>query len=114
MNIIQPIKPENAVEIKEIPDFVIDTFNQLIRKNMSDGRSKVLQKDALELARIKASALHMQVDERRILEERWLDIEGIYRKVGWIVQYDKPTYGENFEAYFLFSKPVVIPHREGV
>jgi hypothetical protein len=34
-----------------------------------------------------------------------LDIEPIYREAGWIVEYDKPAYCENYDANFTFTIP---------
>jgi hypothetical protein len=39
-----------------------------------------------------------------IYEYRWLDIEKIYEDFGWIVEYEKPSYCEDFPATFKFSK----------
>lgn len=39
-----------------------------------------------------------------IFDKHWLDIEDTYRKAGWNVEYDKPGYCENYDAYFVFSK----------
>ena len=34
----------------------------------------------------------------------WLDVEGIYRKAGWDVEYDSPGYCEDYPATFKFRK----------
>ena len=38
-----------------------------------------------------------------VFSNHWLDVEDIYREQGWNVEYDKPTYNETYDAYFVFS-----------
>ena len=38
-----------------------------------------------------------------IFDNHWLDVEDLYRKNGWKVDYDKPGYNESYNAYFVFS-----------
>lgn len=44
----------------------------------------------------------MKRDE--LFDKGWMDIEPIYRKSGWRVEYDKPAYNETYPATFTFSK----------
>ena len=40
----------------------------------------------------------------KVFKNKWLDVEEVYRKAGWKVEYDKPGYCEDYEAYFVFEK----------
>jgi hypothetical protein len=42
--------------------------------------------------------------ETVIFDKHYLDVEDIYRGVGWIVEYDRPGYSEGYEPYFTFRK----------
>jgi hypothetical protein len=33
-----------------------------------------------------------------------MDVEDVYQKAGWEVEFDKPGYNEDYEANFKFSK----------
>ena len=99
---VKPITPNEIAEKKteQIPDGVIDAFNELIAQNYRNGSSTVKQKDAV--SRIKAK-LNLEKDND-IYSNNWLDVEPIYRAAGWKVKYDKPAYCESYDAYFVFSR----------
>lgn len=99
-NKVKPIKVSEIDNRKNeaIPDVVFEVFNELIAKNYSEGSSRIYQKDAVKLM------VEKGLDEDDIFDNHWLDVEGIYRKAGWKVEYDKPGYCETYDAYFVFSK----------
>lgn len=39
-----------------------------------------------------------------IFAEKWLDVEEIFRQVGWSVSYDNPAYNESYEPSWTFTK----------
>ena len=94
------IKPSEVVELKKniIPQEVFDAFNELIAKNWDGHSATVLQDDVAALIISKfASPVNPYA-------EHWLDIEDIYRNEGWIVEYDKPGWNEDYSgASFKFS-----------
>lgn len=99
---VLPISPNEVVEAKKnrLPDFVIEAFNQLIAKNWTGRSSRVLVRDAVsEICRLNPSDGDFDP-----YKEGWLDVEPIYRGMGWTVEFDKPGYNESYEAYYLFSK----------
>lgn len=98
---IRPITPEEAAtnRISQIPTLVIMAFNRLIGQNYSNGRAVVLQEDVVQI--IQAD---MQIDRQAIFDRGLLNIESIYREAGWWVEYDKPGYGEAYDARFIFIK----------
>ena len=94
------IKPSEVVELKKnnIPQEVFDAFNELIAKNWDGHSATVLQKDVVDLI---ISKFTSPVNP---YAEHWLDIEDIYRNEGWIVEYDKPGWNEDYSgSSFKFS-----------
>lgn len=102
MATIQPIAPHEVVEKKlnQIPDVVIESFNELIAKNFNGRDATITQDEVIERILSKNS----KFDRRSIYDNHWLDVEDIYRSIGWNVQYDKPGYNETYRAFFIFKK----------
>jgi hypothetical protein len=105
-----PIKPEDVVELKEkhIPEEVFTAFNNLIAKHF-DGRSSRITANSVMselLINPPKEVVEMEPACRRkyIFENRYLDVEDIYRNAGWKVEYDGPGYSETYDAYFVFTK----------
>ena len=94
----RPINPEEVVEekLKTMPDGVIESFNELIARNNRGGYSVVGQNEVLSLIVSKG------FNRSEVFANGWLDVEDLYRKAGWIVEYDKPGYNEDYEATFTF------------
>ena len=99
---IKPIKPGEIQDIKNaiIPDIIIDCINELLLKNWNGERATFKQNELLEIILLKDTTLTGQ----KLMKEHLLDFEDIYRKQGWVVEYDKPGYNEEYEAYFVFKK----------
>lgn len=97
----KPITPGEITPAKaaSLPDNVIDVFNELIAAAWNGHHAIVKQKDA---AREIASRMEVPVDH--VYQRGWLDVEDIYRKAGWKVEYDKPAYCETYDATFTFKK----------
>lgn len=106
----KPIRPSEVAKAKvkyqNIPDFVIDAFNELIAREYSYGRAIVKQDDAIALILEKAHKIaeYEEVERGDLFNKRWLDVEEIFKKAGWVVEYDKPGYCESYPATFTFSK----------
>ena len=100
---VEPISLKEAPQKKEqlLPGFVIEAFNNVIAKNLSNGYSRFLQKEVVaEMIRLSEDSV--TVDE--MFKKKYLDVEGIYRKKGWIVSFEGPAYCESFEPYFTFKE----------
>lgn len=83
-----------------IPDEVIEVFNELISKNYRNGSATIKNKEIVPLI-----ASRLNISTNLVYENHYLDVESIFRKVGWIVKYEQATYGDSdFDAYFKFSK----------
>lgn len=105
---IKPISPDEVVETKKtlvFPAPVIEAWNFLIAKHYSDGRALIMQDEA-----VKTLIKYLKLDEsdpasrRFCYDNKYLDIEDIYRAEGWTVEYDKPAYNESYEPSFTFRK----------
>jgi len=94
---ITPAEVEQRAK-SEIPEEIIETINNLLIKKTRYGRCTLLRKDIL--AEIKN--MH-NITSTTIFENGWMDIEPLYRDAGWIVEYDKPGYNENYGAKFIFT-----------
>ena len=93
-----PIRPDEVQ--KTIPDEIIEIFNALISENW-DGCSAVIKQDTI----VESIMERMEIKRETIFEKRYLDIEDIYKKVGWKVFYDKPGYNEApYPCIFIFRK----------
>jgi len=101
MSNIQPIKPSEVVEKKKefLPDEVIETFNELIASCWDGDCSKFEQEQAVMLIVEK-----MQISREMIFDLKYLDIEDIYRGMGWKVIYDRPSQNETYAPTFEFRK----------
>ena len=85
---VNPISPNEVQEKKvEIPDGVIEVFNDFIAKNFSNGRAEILEKKLLS-----AIAIKMRVSKDACISNGWLDVEEIFQSAGWDVKRDKPVF----------------------
>lgn len=103
---IKPISPQE-IKKKELPDSVIIAFNELLQEKYHNEKTiTILQKDAVAkiISVSGRSDYRSMVSAQAIFDNHWLDIEDIYRDHGWKVEYDKPGYNEDYEAYFKFNK----------
>ena len=104
-NIMTNIKPITPAEVsgeklKTIPDVIIETINELIARNFVGKHATIKQEDIINLVKSKDE----QLTDRIIFDNHYLDIEEIYEKAGWKVEYDKPAYNETYPATFTFTK----------
>ena len=101
----RPITPKEAWNSSNIPAHVIECFNDLIRKNLRGKEADVTQDAVIEAIcwkTTKDSYGHGNL-RKVIINNRWLDVEDVYRSVGWEVEYDKPGYNETYPAVFRFK-----------
>lgn len=100
---VTPITPDEVIKqrLDGVPDKVIEIFNEMIVENWNtSGKYAIVDQDKV-VTRIAAV---MNVDRQIVFDKGWIDIEPIFRNVGWRVEYDKPAYYEDYSAYFKFSK----------
>lgn len=100
---IQPITPkeieDNLVDI--FPEAVIQAFNELIRENY-----KVNGETTFTLNTVKKTIklIDPRANIDKLIEKGKLDVEPLYRKYGWDVDYNSPDRDESFDEYFSFRK----------
>lgn len=96
---MKPISPDDVI-VPDIPDFVIDIVNRLIRQNYQSRRkcSVIEQREIVKEIKVLINIYGLEFDIK------WLDFEELYRNAGWNVEYDKPGYNESYEATFKFTK----------
>lgn len=94
-----PLSPKQLVSLKEkrIPDEVFEAFNELIAESWNGHSSN------FTLRKVVTRIVDKGIPRNEIFEKHYLDIEKIYEKKGWSVEYDQPGYNETYEANFTFS-----------
>lgn len=99
---MKPISPDeisnNLAEI--LPHAVISAINNLLKDSYrGHGSVTIKQKDVVaEIMR-----LNPAITKEEIFAKKYLDIEQLYSRNGWVVKYDKPAYDENYDAFFEFT-----------
>lgn len=101
---MKPLSPEEVKDkrIKRVfPDFVLEAFNSLLLEaSCSGGLSlKIIQDDAID----RILSRRPEFTRADIFNNKWLDVEDVYREAGWAVGYYKASIGESFSSYFRFS-----------
>lgn len=98
---INPISPNDVQACMNglIPDAVIEIFNEAIVAKF-DGTS----------ARVTVESVVPVICERlgcarnRVFDSHWLDIEDIFKKAGWSVEWHKAPYYSMSPSYWIFTK----------
>lgn len=90
---MEPLKPGQLAtyQRQRLPGHVIKIWNDLIMDNWDGTSSKILVYEAKKML--------SKLDGFNI---SWLSIEELYKANGWKVEYIKPDFTENFEAYWIF------------
>ena len=99
MNVL-PIKPHEIAN--EIPDFVINGANECIKNHYSE-LTKTSHFTVNELIYYIFQYAPKDLQRQELFDKGWLDIEPLYRRAGWKVEYDKPAYYEDYQPNFTFS-----------
>jgi len=110
---IKPITPREVIGKKTelIPDAVLLAFNETIARTYHNGVATftqdeiillIIQKFEQEVNKGLGAEDWIKQSRQQVFDNHWLDVEGIYRKAGWIVEYDKPAYNESYPATCTF------------
>lgn len=101
---VKPITPDEVITLKRklMPNYVILGFNSLIAKNWDGKKSSFNQKAVID--EISEFYTVMNDNKKLNIADIYLDVEDIYREIGWIVRYDKPDRGDTYDAFFVFEK----------
>jgi hypothetical protein len=106
----KPITPQEVVSKKcdSLPDVVLTAFNEQIAESWNGYDSTFLQNDIIDtiIKKLKVQQPNLSTPQCRqlIFDKGYLDVESIYKAVGWKVEYDKPGYNESYEPSFKFTK----------
>ncbi len=97
----KPITPDEVPSLKKaaLPPEVLVAVNTLIVKHYSSGFATFTQNELLDLI------VELTGESRsEVFDNRWLDVEDVYRDAGWDVDYDKPGYNETYAATFTLAR----------
>lgn len=94
----KPFSPKEAADahVTNIPSEIINIVNKLLAETFTGTGSVIIRQYEITDAYIAKYP-----DEK--CDYKWLDFEPLYRGQGWDVEYDKPGYGDDFDAYFKFT-----------
>ena len=97
---MKPIKPSEVQGKKDssIPPEIIEAFNELIVENWNGSSAAFKQKDAVGRIRMK-----LDMSSEDLFKNNYLDIEPLFRKAGWKVEFDKAGFNETYDSFFVFS-----------
>ncbi len=97
-NKIKPIKPGEVAKQKknDFPDAVFEAFNEVIAANFY-GKDATFNQEDVEALMVKKG-----LNCNEIYKKGWMDVEDVYEKAGWTVDYDAPGYNETYPATFTF------------
>lgn len=97
---IKPILPNEVQEVKNsmIPEGIIKIFNDLIVMKWNGYAASFTQDEAVKLC--EEAGFNM----KQVYANKWLDIEPLYRSLGWNVKWDKPGYNDSYSAHWEFTK----------
>lgn len=95
---VKPLSPNEIVF--DIPDFVIEAVNTLLRKNYRGTECTIKAKDIIA----EGQRLGKADSNKDWFQEKWMDFEKLFAAQGWKVEYESPSLGDSdFEAYYKFT-----------
>ena len=102
---IKPFSPADAAnaKINMIPKEVIEVVNAILAAKIHPLRPiSIKQHEIINGAREKMTN-GSDYANSDFFTKGWLEIEPLYQAEGWKVSYHRPSYDEDFEAYFEFT-----------
>ena len=100
---IRPITPSQVVELKQeaMPEEVIEAFNELIIKNWNGHVAKITKNAVINLI---IEKLGKEDKYRTVISDKhYLDVEDIFEKAGWEVEFSIPSVDYCYDGWFRFS-----------
>jgi hypothetical protein len=96
-----PISPKDVESAKtaRIPPEVIEAANELIAEKWNGYSALFTITELCERARPK-----LKMEPGSQFKTGQLDIEVVFRKAGWLVDYDNPGYNETYTGFWTFKK----------
>jgi hypothetical protein len=108
------IKPNEVMPsvAARIPEYVIEAFNELIRAKFTGYSATVTLEDAKQavaraIVQNNPEVPYQSIDSARKFadENRYLEVETIFRDAGWKVEYNHQSYGDSYASHYVFSMP---------
>lgn len=95
----EPITPNEVLRKRNgrIPPVVFEVFNEFIINTLVGSSATVYQDEVVQVLTYRG------LNRAEIFAKHWLDVEDEFRKAGWNVTYEKPSYNESGRAYYIFS-----------
>ena len=104
---VTPIARKDIKPFNHFWDETIEAFNELIQNNWHNDSATILQKDAenriLEKILIKYNSDHESYYRDLMYKTHQLDVEDLYRKQGFKVEFDKPGFNESYAPHYIFK-----------
>jgi hypothetical protein len=97
----KPLSPKDIMDDLPniIPPVVIEAVNNLLKKKFRGHNATI------KLKEVKAEVRKLGgPSEKQLNDEKAFDFENVFRKQGWKVRYEQPSYGDSdFDAYYEFT-----------
>lgn len=104
MSKVLPIKPKDVQRLKksqtEIPNDIIQCFNEMIVAKWDGHKSHIKQNDMIEYILDHTT----NYTRRGLFDNHYLDVEEFFSDNGWDVVYDKPGFNELYDAFWVFKE----------
>ena len=101
---VTPLTPHEAVQqkLEDVPEKVLNCWNKIIKSNLDKTNSSVTSRFTLdELAKMISSEMACSFDVAQ--SKGWFDLEPLFIKSGWNVQFHRASYADDFDSYFYFE-----------
>jgi len=98
---IKPLTPNEVDDNPDVPEYVIEAVNNLLRQQFRKGSCTFKQKEVVNEI-IKLAPEGVTKDE--LFDKGYMDFEIVFENAGWKVSYDKPAYNETYEPTFTFER----------
>lgn len=98
---VKALSPDEVkpIQTSNIPDAVVQVFNELLVKHWDGTTAQIMQDDVLEKLLVEHN-----IERHDAFAKRWLDIEPIFAEQGWLVKYVKGPYYDTSPRYFHFER----------
>lgn len=82
-----------------IPEEIFEIVNGFLAERVHNRTIEIEQRE------IAAKLELTDISEAQAISHGWLDFEDVYKKAGWIVNFDKPGFNESYQPIWTFEKP---------
>ena len=97
-----PLSPDQILKSKidRIHPSMIKVINELLHEWNGSGSITIFESEIID------KFLELEPDYNRsdVISNGWMDFEHLYRLIGWDVEYESPSYREEFREHYIFKK----------